>query len=291
MGRMLAAKITVEASPASVGRLSMAVAACQASPPERPHQAIRPYGRGAVWVDCHTSLATMLDGDVAEHRGVQHGGNPAAIAQREWSRSGRITGGWERHVQAAALPGTTVQIDSLLVRFCRRTKTSRPPGRRPRPMAANAAAGPAKNITPQWLRATSPAPGGEAVHRGVAVLETGIAQPLRPGAAGRLARHRRGQAQVQGPSVDCGPPSRPRRGPGAATDAGDPADAPDGSRGQQVAGERRQHARVALLVGQPMGGLTAAPVAGLLLVRRRPALHGPQSTPSSTLEVKCLIGY
>src|SRR5262249_35925853 len=175
MGRMLAANIPVEASPARVGRLSRAVAACQASPPERPHQAIRPYGRGAVWVDCHTSLATMRDGDVAEHRGAQHGGNPAAIAQREWSRSGRITGDWERHVQAAAVPGTTIQIHSLPARFCQRTKTSRPPGRRPRPMAANAAAGPAKNITPQWLRATSPAPGGEAVHRGFAVLETGLA--------------------------------------------------------------------------------------------------------------------
>jgi DNA-binding transcriptional MerR regulator len=56
--------------------------------------------------------------------------------------------------------------------------------------------------------------------------------------------------------------------------------------GQQVAGERRQHALVALLVDQPMGGLAAVPVAGLLLVRRGPDLHSRQSTPSSTLEVK-----
>jgi DNA-binding transcriptional MerR regulator len=35
-----------------------------------------------------------------------------------------------------------------------------------------------------------------------------------------------------------------------------------------------------------MGGLVAVPVAGLLLVRHRPGLHSPQSTPSSTLEGK-----
>jgi DNA-binding transcriptional MerR regulator len=53
-----------------------------------------------------------------------------------------------------------------------------------------------------------------------------------------------------------------------------------------MAGERRQHAFVALLVDQPVGGLVAVPGAGLLLVRRVSCLHGQQPTPSSTLEVK-----
>jgi hypothetical protein len=56
--------------------------------------------------------------------------------------------------------------------------------------------------------------------------------------------------------------------------------------GQQAAGERRQHALVALLMDQPMGGLVAVPVAGLFLVRHRRSLHSPQSMPSSALEVK-----
>ena len=51
-----------------------------------------------------------------------------------------------------------------------------------------------------------------------------------------------------------------------------------------MTGERRQHALVAPLVDQPMDGIVAVPV-GLLLVRHRPGLHCPQSTPSSTLEV------
>jgi len=128
--------------------------------------------------------------------------------------------------------------------------------------------------------------GREAVHLGVAVLKTDIGQSLLLGAAGRLAQHRRGQVHPQGLSFDCDPPSRSGRGPGAATDVDDPVGASDGGRGQQVVGERRQHALVALLVDQPMHGLVAVPVAGLLLVRHRPGLHGPQSTPSSTLEVK-----
>src|SRR5215472_6281906 len=62
--------------------------------------------------------------------------------------------------------------------------------------------------------------------------------------------------------------------------------AADGSRGQRVACERRQHPLAALLVGQPTAGVTAVPQAAGLLVRRRPGLHSPKSMPSSTLEVK-----
>src|SRR5262245_52656933 len=54
----------------------------------------------------------MIDGDVAEHRGTQHGGTPAAIARRERSRSGRV----------AAAPGTTIHW--LPARFCQHTKRS-----------------------------------------------------------------------------------------------------------------------------------------------------------------------
>jgi hypothetical protein len=119
-----------------------------------------------------------------------------------------------------------------------------------------------------------------------AVLKTDIGQALLLGAAGRLAQHLRGQVHSQDLSFDCDPPGRSGRGPGAATDIDDPVGASDGGRGQQMVGERRQHALVALLVDQPMHGLATVPVAGLFLVRRRSGLHSPQSTPSSTLEVK-----
>src|SRR6266498_3646739 len=57
--------------------------------------------------------------------------------------------------------------------------------------------------------------------------------------------------------------------------------------GMRPPGMRRWRARCPSgAVDQPMHGLVAVPVAGLLLVRRGPDLHSRQSTPSSTLEVK-----
>ena len=117
--------------------------------------------------------------------------------------------------------------------------------------------------------------GREAEHLGVAVVKADIGRSLLLGAAGRLAQQRRGQVHPQGLSLDCDPPSHSGRGPGAATNVDDPVGTSDGGRGQQVVGERRQHALVALLVDQPMHGLVAVPVADLFLVRHRPGLHSP----------------
>src|SRR5262244_3869324 len=48
MGRVLAAKITVETNPASVGTLSMTHGRTLGTPPERPHPAIHPFRRCRV---------------------------------------------------------------------------------------------------------------------------------------------------------------------------------------------------------------------------------------------------
>ena len=83
----------------------------------------------------------MLDGNVAERRGAQHGPNPAALAQREPSRTGLVVERRERHQRGDRGAGN--QDPLVAARFCQHTKASRRREPRLRAMLANAAAGPA----------------------------------------------------------------------------------------------------------------------------------------------------
>ena len=123
----------------------------------------------------------MLDGDIAERRSAQHGGNPAALAQPERRRTGPVIERRERHPRDDR--GARHQDLLVAARFCQHEGKSTP--------GANAAG----NVGERGRRVgeqhhTHPAvdeiagAGREAVHLGVVVVETDIGQSLLLGAAG-----------------------------------------------------------------------------------------------------------
>jgi DNA-binding transcriptional MerR regulator len=229
-----------------------------------------------------------LEVDVDESCSVQYRSQALRVAQRERSRTPRFVGRWQGDVlrDGGAEHGDPLVVQEVLPAYEHQPAA----GAQAACDVGEGSCGIAEEHHAEAADGDIKASRCESMRLRVAVLEADVAQTLLSGSLFCPPQQRRGDVHAERLAIFRGTCRRAGCRSGTAADVEDTVSARHGGLTKDEAGEGCAHALEAVFVDQPVVGIGAVPVLGLVLglvvVRSAPRFHENYPTPSSMLEVK-----